>query len=60
MLKHCVIRQQHFKSVMAEILALREAGFLTRWRCKKVGNQWEATSTQPIARSVEQLQRAVA
>lgn len=59
-MKHCVFRRRHFKDIMSEILTLSKAGFKTRWRCKKNGDQWEATSTQPIASSVEQLQRAVA
>ncbi|WP_067517905.1 hypothetical protein [Endozoicomonas ascidiicola] len=59
-MKHCVITHRHFKAVMAEIMTLAKAGYQSRWRCKKVGNQWEATSTTPIAYSVEQLQRAVA
>ena len=59
-MKHCVISRRHFKTIMAEIIALSKAGFKTRWVCKKSDGQWTATSTQPIAHSVEQLQRAVA
>ncbi len=59
-MKHCVIRHRHFKAVMGEILALSQAGFKARWSCKKANGQWTATSTRPIAYSVEQLERAVA
>lgn len=59
-MKHCIIRHRHLKAVMAEIIALAEAGYKVRWNCKKEGNKWKATSTVPIACSLEQLQEAVA
>lgn len=59
-MKHCIIRHRHFKSVMSEIMALSQAGFKARWSCKKDNGVWKATSTTPIAYSLDELQRAVA
>ncbi len=59
-MKHCVIRHRHFSEVMAEIIALARAGYKARWSCKKDGTQWKATSTTPIAFSIEELQGAAA
>ena len=59
-MKHCVIRHPHFKTVLGKILALSQAGFKSRWCCKKANGEWTATSTIPIAYSLEQLQEAVA
>ena len=59
-MKHCVIRHPHFKAVLGKILALSQAGFNSRWCCKKVDNEWTATSIKPIAYSVKQLEKAVA
>ena len=59
-MKHGVIRHSHFSKVMGEIIALSEKGVKARWSCKKANGQWTATSTTPIAYSIEQLQGAVA